>query len=53
VLGGESALLVETRKPDAFYGRLPALAAGEGVRLREVYSEDDHLEAVFQYLVSR
>jgi ABC-2 type transport system ATP-binding protein len=53
ILSRESALLVETRRPDAFYGRLPALAAGEGVRLREVYSEDDNLEAVFQYLVSR
>jgi ABC-2 type transport system ATP-binding protein len=52
VLAGESALLVETRKPDAFYGRLPALAAG-GAGLREVYSEDDNLEAVFKYLVSR
>jgi ABC-2 type transport system ATP-binding protein len=53
MLSHESAVLVETRRPDAFYGRLPALAVGEGVRLREVYSEDDHLEAVFQYLVSR
>jgi ABC-2 type transport system ATP-binding protein len=53
MLSRESAVLVETRRPDAFYGRLPALAAGDGVRLREVYSEDDNLEAVFQYLVSR
>jgi len=53
ILSRESALLVETQRPDVFYGRLPALAAGEGVRLREVYSEDDNLEAVFQYLVSR
>jgi ABC-2 type transport system ATP-binding protein len=53
VLAADSALLVETRKPDAFYGRLPALAAQDGVGLREVYSEDDNLEAVFQYLVSR
>jgi ABC-2 type transport system ATP-binding protein len=52
VMTGESALLVETRKPDAFYGRLPALAA-DGVAIREVYSDDDNLEAVFKYLVSR
>jgi ABC-2 type transport system ATP-binding protein len=52
VIGGESALLVETRQPDTFYGRLPALAAN-GVAIREVYSEDDNLEAVFKYLVSR
>ena len=53
MLSRESAVLVETRRPDDFYGRLPALAVGGGVRLREVYSEDDNLEAVFQYLVSR
>jgi ABC-2 type transport system ATP-binding protein len=52
VMDRESALLVETRRPDAFYGRLPALAA-DGVDIREVYSEDDNLEAVFQYLVSK
>jgi ABC-2 type transport system ATP-binding protein len=52
VMDRESALLVETRRPDAFYGRLPALAA-DGVDIREVYSEDDNLEAVFKYLVSK
>jgi ABC-2 type transport system ATP-binding protein len=51
VLSEQSALLVETRKPDIFYGRLPALVT-QGVSLQEVYSEDDNLEAVFQYLVS-
>jgi ABC-2 type transport system ATP-binding protein len=53
VLAGENALVVETRRPDAFYGRLPALAAAGGIGLREVYSEDDNLEAVFKYLVSK
>ena len=53
VLAREKALLVETRQPDAFYGRLPALATEERVDLREVYSDDDNLEAVFKYLVSR
>jgi ABC-2 type transport system ATP-binding protein len=53
VMAGDSALLVETRKPDAFYGRLTALATENGVHIREVYSEDDNLEAVFKYLVSR
>jgi ABC-2 type transport system ATP-binding protein len=52
VMDREGALLVETRRPDAFYGRLPDLAA-DGVNIREVYSEDDNLEAVFKYLVSR
>ncbi|MFO0852401.1 MAG: ABC transporter ATP-binding protein [Gemmataceae bacterium] len=46
-------LLVETRQPDAFYARLPALAVADGLGVREVYSEDDNLEAVFRYLVSK
>ena len=53
LMARDSALLVETRRPDAFYGRLPALVAEGGVPIREVYSEDDNLEAVFKYLVSR
>jgi ABC-2 type transport system ATP-binding protein len=53
MLPRESALLVETRQPDAFYGRLPGLVAGAGISLREVYSDDDNLEAVFKYLVSK
>ena len=52
-LDRESGLMVETRQPDAFYARLPALALSDGLALREVYSEDDNLEAVFKYLVNR
>jgi ABC-2 type transport system ATP-binding protein len=51
-LDRESGLRVETRQPDAFYARLPALALEDGMALREVFSEDDNLEAVFKYLVS-
>jgi ABC-2 type transport system ATP-binding protein len=47
----ESALLVETRQPDVFYARLPGLSQTDGLALREVYSEDDNLEAVFKDLV--
>jgi ABC-2 type transport system ATP-binding protein len=53
VMDRESALLVETRQPDTFYGRLPALGLDDGVEIREVYSDDDNLEAVFKYLVSK
>ena len=49
----QSAVLIETRKPDAFYARLPALALEDGTPIREVYSEDNNLEAVFKYLVSK
>jgi ABC-2 type transport system ATP-binding protein len=52
-LDRESGLRVETRQPDAFYARLPALALEGGGSLREVFSEDDNLEAVFKYLVNQ
>jgi ABC-2 type transport system ATP-binding protein len=52
-LDAESRLLVQTRKPDTFYARLPALALEDGLAIREVYSEDDNLEAVFKYLVTK
>ena len=53
VLRDRSAVLIETRKPDAFYARLPALSLEDGAPIREVYSEDNNLEAVFKYLVSK
>jgi ABC-2 type transport system ATP-binding protein len=46
-------IVVETRKPDAFYSRLPSLSLDGGPAIEEVYSEDDNLEAVFKYLVNR
>jgi len=53
VLAKQNGLMVETRSPDAFYTRLPALSLEEGMAIREVYSDDDNLEAVFKYLVSK
>jgi ABC-2 type transport system ATP-binding protein len=50
---GSSSLVVETRQPDDFYARLPGFALEEGTAISEVYSEDDNLEAVFKYLVSK
>ena len=52
MLRRDKAVLVETRRPDAFYARLPALSLEDGMALREVYSADDNLEAVFKYLVN-
>jgi ABC-2 type transport system ATP-binding protein len=52
VLADESGLLVETRSPDKFYSRLPALSLEDGLAIRSVYSDDDNLEAVFKYLVN-
>jgi ABC-2 type transport system ATP-binding protein len=46
------AVVLQTGKPDQFYGRLTALAAsGEVGAIDEVTSPDDNLEAVFKYLV--
>jgi len=53
VLEGNKGLMVETRSPDAFYGRLPHLSLEDGNAIREVYSDDDNLEAVFKYLVKQ
>jgi ABC-2 type transport system ATP-binding protein len=53
VLAKEKGLMVETRQPDAFYRRLPELSLEEGTAIKEVYSDDDNLEAVFKYLVNK
>jgi ABC-2 type transport system ATP-binding protein len=52
-LGKDKGILVETRAPDAFYSRLPDLSIADGTVIKEVYSDDDNLEAVFRYLVSK
>jgi ABC-2 type transport system ATP-binding protein len=49
----EKGVMVETNAPDRFYGRLPEIALSNGTPIHEVYSEDDNLEAVFKYLVSK
>jgi ABC-2 type transport system ATP-binding protein len=48
----ESAIVIETHAPDQFYSRLPRLALEGDAPIEEVYSDDDHLEAVFKYLVN-
>jgi ABC-2 type transport system ATP-binding protein len=53
VLAKEKGIVVETRAPDAFYARLPELSLAGGAPIREVYSDDDNLEAVFKYLVNK
>jgi len=48
----ERSIVVETRAPDLFYQRLPALAREADAPIEEIYSDDDNLEAVFKYLVN-
>src|SRR5687768_12150084 len=46
------AVVVETGKPDAFYGRLTDLvASGQCGAVEEVTSPDDNLQSVFKFLV--
>ena len=48
----DGAVVVETAKPDRFYGRLTEMAAtGAMGEVYEVSSPDDNLQAVFEYLV--
>ena len=49
----QKSIMVETRAPDAFYSRLPSLALEDGLEIKEVYSNDDSLESVFKYLVTK
>jgi ABC-2 type transport system ATP-binding protein len=53
VLANQSGVVVETRSPDAFYSRLPGLSLEDGLAIQEVWSDDDNLEAVFKYLVTK
>ena len=53
VMANEKKLIVETRSPEAFYSRLPGLSLEDGMAIREVYSDDDNMEAVFKYLVNK
>jgi ABC-2 type transport system ATP-binding protein len=48
---GERELTVEVNEPDNFFGSMPAVVPEAGARIDEMYSLDDNLEAVFDYLV--
>ncbi|HEX2021438.1 MAG TPA: ABC transporter ATP-binding protein [Candidatus Thermoplasmatota archaeon] len=43
-------LVVETREPDAFHARVPALCLDKGLRLTHLSASDESLQAVFDYL---
>ena len=46
-----SHLTVETNRPEEFHRRLPGLALESEVRIHSLWSPDENLEAVFEYLV--
>jgi ABC-2 type transport system ATP-binding protein len=53
ILTAEGGVMIETRTPDVFYARLPELSLQDGMAIKEIYSDDDNLEAVFKYLVQK
>ena len=44
-------IIVETTKPDDFYSRLPHIILENDIKVEDLHSPDDNLQAVFQYLV--
>ena len=47
----DSQLTVETRAPSRLYRTIESLVLDEGLDVRKLFSRDDSLEAVFDYLV--
>jgi ABC-2 type transport system ATP-binding protein len=47
------SLLLETFKRDVVFGRLPGILTETGIRVEEITSPDDNLQAVFDYLVGK
>lgn len=47
----DDSLWVETREPRALFEALPEVAAETGIGVRSLVSEDESLDAVFEYLV--
>lgn len=47
----DGVLIIETVKPDDFYSRLPEIILENDIKVRNLHSPDDNLQAVFRYLV--
>lgn len=47
----DGGLIIETKKPDDFYSRLPDIILENNIKVENLHSPDDNLQAVFQYLV--
>ncbi len=46
----DNTVLVETRDPDSCYSRIPEAALKDGIKIRQLTSPDNNLQAVFDYL---
>jgi ABC-2 type transport system ATP-binding protein len=47
----QSQLTVETNRPEEFHLRIPQIALENGVQIHSLWSPDENLEAVFDYLI--
>ena len=47
----DGSLVIETVKPDDFYSRLPEIIMENDIKVQNLHSPDDNLQAVFRYLV--
>jgi ABC-2 type transport system ATP-binding protein len=47
----EGGVEVETGRPEQFYGRIPEVAEEHGIAVNRIFSQDDNLQAVFDYLI--
>lgn len=47
----DSSLIIETTKPDKFYSRLPDIILENKIKVENLHSPDDNLQAVFKYLL--
>jgi ABC-2 type transport system ATP-binding protein len=47
----KNQVTVETNQPDLFHKRLPELALKEKLKIQSLWSPDENLEAIFDYLV--
>jgi len=47
----DGGIIVETLKPDDFYSRLPKIILENEIKVENLNSPDDNLQAVFRYLV--
>lgn len=49
----DNEILVETNNRDKFFGRLPSLFIANDIKVEEITSPDDNLQAVFDYLIGK
>ena len=50
---GKDEVIIETNNRDAFFSRLPAIVVDKNIRIDEISSPDDNLQAVFDYLIGK